>query len=190
MDPEPEPRNTNIIKFVPNDINRDRVYFEEIDGKKVFSLAHFNVCTHSLVTCQASFDGNYNLLSCNIDVNLLDSGYDLISENEDELPLDDLFIISGMLDNERLTLSYDGEKVLCYMIGDNYKVETQVGWILDYALKEDDFKFMDITDKMLEYLCTKVGSSRCYKSVLPFKRVENLYTPKSVLISKVMKKVG
>lgn len=189
MDPDSGPKNKGIIKFVPEIIDRNRIAYEEINGEKLFSLGYFNEYSRSLVTCCAKFDINYNLLSCNILVNLLDKEYEAIARNEKELSLDDLFSISSMYDRtERVGMSYDGVSVCSFMTGENYNKEVSMCWVLRYALKEDDFKLMDITDKCIEYLCVKTSSSRLYRTITPFRRIESICRVKTH--EKVIKKVG
>ncbi len=191
MDPDSGPRNTNIINFIPDDINWNRVFFDEVNGEKVFSLAYFNEYTHSLVTCKASFNCNYKLLSCNIDVNLLDNDYDEISERDSELSLGDLFSISEKFArNERVCLSYDGENVLSYMIGASYKTEVHVDWIFKYALREDEAKYMDNIDKMIEYLYVQLSDSKLYRNTRPFKIIESVSKVIQVKPITLLKKVG
>ncbi len=191
MDPDSGPRNNKLINFIPDDINWDRICFEEVNNEKIFSLAYFNEYTHSLVTCKANFNGNYDLLSCNIDVNLLDKKYDEISKYDGELSLDDLFNISEkLLENERLYLYFDGKNISSYMTGDNYKTETWLGWIFKYAVREEEAKYMDNIDKMIEYLYTTLSDSKSYKSINPFKRIENMCKVKHFKPFTLLKKVG
>lgn len=191
MDFDPLPKNTGIIKFVPEIINRKRIFYEEINGEKLFSLGYFNEYTHSLVTCRARFDSNYNLLDCYIDVNLLDRAYEEFMESDSELSLEDLFDISAMLgENERVGMSYDGKTVSSFMSGENYNVDVHMGWVLTYALKEDNFRLMDITDKCIEYLCIKTSLSKQHRTTAPFRRIESICRVKNTCNDKVMKKVG
>jgi len=182
MDPDSGPKNTNTIDL-PNKIcNQNRVYFEELNGQKIFYLANFNDCNHSLVTCKAMFDDNYNLLSCYINISLLDGDYHSISNQDKILSLSDLFEIANKFNSkERFYLSFDGENICAYMIGNDYQIETTVDWILSYALKEDDFRYMDINDKMLEFLCLKLLSRKHYRRTSPFQIVENSQKNKIII---------
>jgi len=189
MDPDSGPKNTNIINFVPESLDKERVYFVETNGEKCFSIAYLNDCSHSLVTCRANFDNNYNLSSCYIDVILLDNDYQNISEHDKELTLNDLFNLSNNFnDNERLYLSFDGENVSTYMLGKTYKKETNVNWVACYALKEEEFKYMDICDKMIDYLCTNLNKTKLHRSATPFKRVETVLKMKMANPKILMKK--
>jgi len=171
MDPDSGPKNTDIIDL--SDDNQDYTYFEASFGQKRFYLANFNDCNYSLVTCKVVFDDNYNLLSCFISIILLDEDYLSISKQDKLLSLNDLFeIASKFNDKERFYLSFDGNDIGAYMIGKDYQVKTSIEWILDYALKEDDFRYMDTNDKMLKYLCCKILSHRYYKGPCPFKAFE------------------
>ena len=190
MDPDSGPKNTSIIKFVPETIDMEHIDFEEINGEKIFSIAYLNDCDLALVTCNAVFDNSYNLFSCYINVELLGKEYKNIKKHNDELSLDDLFALEQKFnDKEKLYLSFDGKNISAYMSGANYKKETSIHWVSGYALKEDEFIYMDISDKMIEYLCDKLDSNKLHRNILPFKHVENIFKMKNISPKTLIKKV-
>jgi len=100
-----------------------------------------------------------------------------VEEELSELSLDDLFKIADQFsENERLFLSFDGQKSSSFMVGKNYKVAVDMGWIFSYAFREDVFNYMDINDKMLDYLYAKLSKRKRYRDIKPFKLVEQNYS--------------
>lgn len=190
MDPDSGPRNTKIISFIPENIEQEYISFDEVNDEKIFKIAYLNDCDLGLVTCMAKFDNNYNLLSCYIDIELLGEKYKTIKERQNSLSLNDLFVLADKYRNcEKLTLTFDGNKCLSYMIGEKYKTKTSPYWIASFALKEEENKYMDMSDKMIDYLCTKLDSKKRYKNIFPFKRVESIFRAKNISSKKLMKKI-
>jgi len=190
MDPDSGPRNTNIINFIPKNIEQEYISFDDVNDEKIFKITYLNDCDLALVTCMARFDKNYNLLSCYIDVKLLGENYKTIKEHQNSLSLNDLFMLADKYQNcEKLVLTYDGNKCLSYMIGENYKTKTIPYWIASFALKEEESKYMDMSDKMIDYLCAKLDSEKRYKTIFPFKRVESIFRAKNMSSKKLMKKI-
>ncbi len=189
MDPDSGPKNTKIINFVPDEINMRRVSFEEVDGEKCFALAQFNDCSRALVTCTATFNYDYDLLSCNIVVTMLDGQYEEISSHDAELSLSDLFEMADRLtSNEKEILSYDGQNVSSAVVINNHLSESPIQWILDSVIKDDDPNYMDVNDQMLDYLCTKCMNPRLYRSLSAFKRIEGISRVKIIKPINLMKK--
>lgn len=180
MEPDPGPTKTKIINFVPENIDKEHIYFEEINGEKIFKIAYLNDCSFSLVTSTARFDDNYKLLSCSINVQLLGKIYKNLRKHKNELLLDDLFTLTNKYhDKESLCLIYDGNSATSYMIGENYKIKTSTFWVANFALKEEEIQYMDYSDKMIYYFCSEFSPNKTYQNSALFKRIENSFILKN-----------
>ncbi len=185
MDPDSGPKNNKLITPSLSTFDSNRISFEDSSEGKVFYLGHFNDCNNSLVTCKIVLNDNYNLSSCYLEVTLLDDKYFSFKEKDNELSLNDLFEISDKLSkNPKYILFSDGKKVESFLSENETKVNLSVSIILDNALKEDEFKYMDISDRMIDYL---YSCSKWYRSNAIFKEVEQVYMN---FYSKTYKKVS
>lgn len=174
MDPDSGPRNKDAISIAT--IDKKRTYYEENNNQKNFYLAHFNDCNLSLVTGKISFSSNYELLSCNLTVTLLDDKYQSMSDREDDFSLSDLFQISEMFtESPKYALSFDGENMSSDIFDSGYNVPVPLIWTCDSAVKEDKPRYMDINDKMISYIYAKLCDANIYADNQVFKTVEYLY---------------
>ena len=62
MDPASANQKSRIIPFPSVNINQNRIYFEDDNGRKHYFLANLNDCNHTLVTATAKLDSNYQIL--------------------------------------------------------------------------------------------------------------------------------
>lgn len=185
MDPDSGPKNNNLIRQNLDSFDCNRIGFEDSSEGKVFYLGHFNDCNNSLITCKIVLSNDYSLSSCLLEVTLLDDKYLSFKEKDSELSLNDLFEISDRLNkNSKYVLFVDGKNVESFLYENGLKVDLPISVILDNALKEDEFKYMDASDRMIDYL---YSCSKWYRSNDIFKEVEHVYMD---FYSKTYKKVS
>ena len=185
MDPDSGPKNNNLIRQILDSFDRNRIGFEDSSKGKIFYLGNFNDCNNSLVTCKIVLNSDYGISSCHLEVTVLDSKYLYFKKKDDELSLDDLFGISNQLgSNPKYVLSIDGKNIKSFLFQNGVQIDLPFSMILDNALKEDEFKYMDAVDRMIDYL---YSCSKWYRSNEIFKEVEQAY---SDFYSKTYKKVS
>ncbi len=181
MDPDSGPPNVKIIDFKRTNTNNEHIFYEQNGEFKDFYLAHFNDCNRSLVTCQASFDKEYTLVSSEINVILLENDYSNYKSQDNILTLNDMFALSQKLENKsKYILAFNEKKLYSVCLEQNVVVDISPMWVLEAALKENDLEYMDVNDQILDYICTKASGVKIYKSLKPFKDIETLHQNKQV----------
>ena len=181
MEPASANQKTNIIQFEPVNINRPHVYFEQNKGGKHFFLAHFNDCNHTLVTGEATLDDYYDIIDCHIEATRLDD-YEHLKTKAQTLGISDLFDLSIALnDHEKYILSANRNQTTAILQINGQEIPLSIIDLLDEFLKEDDEKYMDDTDLMLDYICTTLSSAKRYKSKEVFQKIERLYQTKTLI---------
>ncbi len=190
MDPASANQKSRIIPFPSVNINQNRIYFEDDNGRKHYFLANLNDCNHTLVTATATLDSNYQILECDIEaVKIID--YQALKKQEEDLSLSDLFTLKEKLaQNERYILTLKEGSLTTLLLIEGHKIPVSISTLLDEFLKEDEEKYMDHIDLILDYICISLSNDRLYKSKKPLQEVEKFYQAKRLIKTKEQQIAG
>lgn len=181
MDPASANQKSKIIPFELVNINQNRIYFEENNGEKRFYLAHLNDCNHTLVTATATLDSDYQITECDIEAIRIDD-YTSLKKQDEILSLNDLFTLKEELDrSESYILALKEGKIIAALLINGHEIPISISELLDEFLKEDEEKYMDHSDLILEYICVSLSNARLYKSTKPLQEVEKVYQAKKLI---------
>lgn len=190
MDPASATQNSNIFTFEPININRNRIYFEEINGLKYFYLGHFNDCNHTLVTALATFDSNYQVIECDIEATIIED-YQALKDQDNNLSLSDLFSLKDQLiQNEKYILSLKDKKIIAALMINGHEIPVSTNDLLEEFIKEDKKQYMDHNDLVLDYVCNSLSSNKLYRSKNPLQEVEKAYRTKQLIKTEPAQKIA